>query len=131
MAKGSSSSAVATTSNNTDKRIAVESGIGISSDSSAITINALDGDIVKQALQTVQMSDATAGQGFQSLLSLADKFLSGANTAIGKTQDTTLAAISAVSSAQNDAKGAVDQKTMIMLAAVAAAVVIVPKMGNK
>lgn len=128
MAKGGSTSSVATTSNATDKRIAVESGIGISSDSSHISIQALDGDIVKQALETVQMTNAIGGDGFGKLLSLADKVLVGAGEMVAKTQDTTMAAINSVNTAANDAKGSMDQKTVVMLAAVAAAVVIIPRM---
>lgn len=131
MAKSSSSSAVTTQSQALDKRIAVESGIGISSDESTINIQSVDGEIVKRALDVVEMSNATAGDGFGQLLSLADKFLTGAGESVGKTQDTTLAAISAVNSAVNDSKGAIDQKTMILLAGVAAAVVILPKMRGK
>lgn len=117
---GSSSSSNATTTTNTDKRIAIESGIGISSDSSTVNVQALDGNIVMKALDTVSAADATAGTGFTQLLGLADKLFTGAGEIITKTQDTTLAQVGALNQAQNDARGSIDQKTMIVLAGAAA-----------
>lgn len=110
-----SSSSSSSTTNNTDKRIAVETGIGISSDGSNITVEALDGDIVTKALDTVKAADATAGAGFQQLLTLADKLFTGAGQVVETTQATTLEQIKSINTAQNDSKGAIDQKTIIVL----------------
>lgn len=110
-----SSSKSSSTTTNVDKRIAVETGIGISSDGSTINVQALDGEIVKQALETVQTADATAGEGFSQLLTLADKLFTAGGEIITKTQDTTLAQLETINTAANDQKGSIDQKTMIVL----------------
>ena len=129
MAKGAqSSSSVATTSTSMDKRIAVESGIGISSDSSTITINALDAPIVNHALDAIIANDATQGASFSQLLGLADKLFTGAGAVIEKTQDTTLKQLDTINTAASNKSGAIDQKTMIVLAVAGAAVLILPKM---
>lgn len=127
---GSSSSSNSTTTNTTDKRMVVDgSSIGISSDTSTVTVNALDADIVKKALDTVSAADATAGAGFSQLLTLADKLFTGAGQIIDNTQKTTMAQIEAVNAARADAQGTIDQKTMIVLAAVTAGAVILSRKG--
>lgn len=117
----SSSSSNVTETTNVDKRIAIESGIGISSDSSTVTVQALDGDIVKKALDTVAGADATAGQGFTQLVALADKLFTGAGAMIDKTQTASLSQLETINTAMNDQKGAVDQKTLIIIGGVAIA----------
>lgn len=126
---GSSSSSSATTTNTTDKRLSIQSGVGVSSDSSTVTVNALDAGAIQSALDTVKANDATQGQGFQALLGLADTLFQGAGTILNKAQDTTLAQQAAISTAQTNASGQIDQKTMIVLAASAAAVLILRKKG--
>lgn len=118
---GGSSSSTSSTTTNIDKRLALESGVGISSDQSTVTVNTLDAGIVDKALQTVQLADATSGQGFSQLLALTDKLFTGAGQALQTTQATTLAQVGALNQAQNDARGAVDQKTIIVLAVAGAA----------
>lgn len=125
----SSSSTTSTTTQNTDKRIAISEGIGISSDSSTVNVSTLDAGIVNKALDTVSAADATAGDGFGKLLALADKLFVGAGEVIDKTQTTTMAQIGALSSAQNDAKGAIDQKTIVVLAIAGAAALVLSKRG--
>jgi len=125
-----SSSSSATTTTNTDKRIAVESGIGISSDSSTVTVEALDGAIVQKALDTVQAADATAGQGFSQLLGLADKLFTGAGEVISSTQNASLKQLETLNTAANDSKGTIDQKTMIVLAVAGAAAIVLPKLAK-
>lgn len=118
---GGSSSSTSSTTQNTDKRIAVDTGVGISSDSSTVTVNTLDSGIVTKALDTVSAADATNGQGFTQLLGLADKLFTGAGDSLKASQATTLAQIGALNTATNDAKGSVDQKTIIVLAVAGAA----------
>lgn len=113
---GGSSSSQSSTTQNTDKRIAVEQGIGISSDSSTISVQALDAGIVGQALETVQLADATAGDGFNRLLGLADKLFATGSKVLETGQATTLAQVGALSQAQTDAKGNINQNTMVILA---------------
>lgn len=118
---GGSSSSTASTTTNTDKRIAISDGIGISSDSSTVNVQTVDAGIVTKALETVNMADATNGQGFQALLGLADKLFTTADGTLKTTQATTLAQVGALNTAQNDAKGSIDQKTIIVLAVAGAA----------
>lgn len=116
--KSSSSSNVTTT--NVDRRqVVAEGAIGIASDSSTINLQMLDADIVNKALEVVGANDATNGASFTQLLSLADKMFTGAGDIISKAQDTTLSQIGALQTAQNDQKGAIDQKTLVIVAGTA------------
>jgi hypothetical protein len=124
---GGSSSSNATTTQTTDKRMVVDQGIGISSDSSTVTVNALDGDIVKKALDTVAAADATAGTGFTQLLGLADKLFTGAGSMIDKTQAASLAQLETINAAAADKSGTIDQKTMIVLAVAGAAALVLSR----
>ena len=119
---GSSSSSTSSTTQNYDKRVAVETGVGLSSDSSTVTVNTLDAGIVQKALDTVATADATAGQGFNQLLTLADKLFTTGSKVLETGQATTLAQVSALNATAADAKGTIDQKTMIVLAVAGAAV---------
>lgn len=115
----SSSSSNASTTVTTDKRLAIESGIGISSDSSTVNVTTLDAGIVAKALDTVASADATAGQGFDKLLGLADKLFTGGFKALESSQSLTTAAFSA---GVNDKAGALDNRTIaIGVVAIAAA----------
>ncbi len=127
---GGSSSSTSSNTTNVDKRLALDSGVGISSDQSTVnvTTNNLDAGIVGNALDSVNnaidavsIADATNSQGFTQLLGLADKIFQGAGTILQNTQATTLAQVGALNTAQNDNKGAIDQKTIIVLAVAGAA----------
>lgn len=114
-----SSSSTSTTTTTTDKRLALESGIGISSDQSTVMVNTLDAGIVSKALDTVSAADATAGQGFAQLLTLAGKIMEGGFAALASSQSLTNAAYR---SATNDKAGAIDNRTIaIAVVALAAA----------
>lgn len=126
---GGSSSSNSTTTQTTDKRMVVDQGIGISSDSSTVTVNALDGEIVKKALDTVAAADATAGVGFTQLLGLADKLFTGAGNMIEKTQNSSLAALENINAAAADQAGTINQKTMIVLAVAAAGAFVLARKG--
>lgn len=129
---GSSNSSNQTTTQNTDKRLVVDSGIGISSDSSTVTVNSLDAGIVGQALNTVQLADATNGQGFGQLLSLADKLFVGAGNLVAGTQQASLSMAEATQKATNTAyqnataekSGTLDNKTIMILGVAAAAAMV-------
>lgn len=114
---GSSSSSSSSSTTNTDKRMVVDQGIGISSDSSTVNVQALDGQIVSKALDTVAAADATAGAGFEKLLNLADGLFQAGGKLVDKVSDTSMAAVEAVNTAQNDSKGSIDQKTLVIMAA--------------
>jgi hypothetical protein len=119
----SSSSSNSTTTTNVDKRQVVDAGgIGVSSDQSTVSVtnNSLDAGIVNTALDVVKSNDATNGASFSQLLSMADKLFTTSSNIIGKAQDTTLSQVGALTTLSNDQKGAVDQKTLIILGAVVA-----------
>lgn len=128
----SSSSTNTTTTTNIDRRQVMSDGaIGITSDGSTVNIQSMDAGIVKAALDVVAGADATNGNGFNALLNLADHLFTGAGSLLEKTQQTTLAQVGQVSTAQNNAKGAVDQKTIMVLAGVAGAVAVAIAIGKK
>ena len=116
----SSSSSAATTTSNIDKRQVVSSGaVGVTTDAAgdiSVTNNTLDAGAIQGALDYVKATDATQGANFTSLLSLADKMFSTGAGVIKTAQDTSLAQIDQINTAQNNSKGAIDQKTMIILA---------------
>lgn len=128
MAKSSSSSSVATTNQAIDKRVAVESGIGISSDGSTVNIQSIDADLMKETMNVLGASDAVKGEGFARLLNLADKLFDRAGGMVERTQNTALEQLDTLNRAQNDARGSIDQKTLMVIAIAGAAMVIVPKM---
>lgn len=116
----SSSSSNATNSTNIDRRQVVDSGgVGVSSDSSTVTItnSTLDGGVIKGALDYVKATDATQGSNFTALLGLADKMFATGAGVIKTAQDTTLAQIGQINTAQNDAKDQISQKTIMIIAA--------------
>lgn len=117
---GGSSSSNSTSTQTTDKRMVVDNGIGISSDSSTVNVTTLDAGIVSKALDTVAAADATSGAGFSQLLGLADKLFTGAGSMIEKTQNASLAQLETINAAAADQAGTIDQKTMIVLAVAAA-----------
>lgn len=129
---GSSESSNATTTTNTDKRLVVDSGIGISSDSSTVTVNALDAGIVEKALDTVQINDATNNQGFTTLITLADKLFTGAGNLVAGTQagaltlaeQTAQATNAAYQTATAEKSGSLDNKTIVILGVAAAAAMV-------
>ena len=115
----SSSSSNSTSTTNIDKRQVVDTGgIGVSSDSSTVTVtnNSLDAGIVNTALDVVKANDATNGASFTQLLNMADKMFTNSAAMIAKAQDTTLSQVGTLTTLANDQKGAVDQKTLIILA---------------
>lgn len=115
---GSSRSSNDTT--NTDKRVVVDSGAGISGDNSSIVVNAADVDVVKRAMDSFDKGTATQGQGYSELLQTAWKMFDKSTSAVGSAQ---AGLAQAYAQHEQDAKGAVDQKTILALAGLAAVVV--------
>lgn len=120
MGGSSSKSSSSQTTNNTDNRIVTESGVVASGGSSIVaTIEHLDGDIVKDALQFATDASDDNSASLDKLIGLAsDLFGQGADLIRGG-QDTVLAAAQSVA---NDQRGAIDQKTIVVLGLGAAAV---------
>lgn len=120
--KSSSSSSTSSNTTNTtniDRRQVMSDGaIGITSDSSTVNVEQVDAGLVKAALDVVAGADATAGDGFNRLLSLTEKIFSTGGQVLDKTASASLAAVSAVDSARAEAAGTIDQKTLVILGAV-------------
>lgn len=129
---GDSESSQAT--HNIDKRNAVQNGIGLSGDGSSVTTysttiltdagmtgKALDANNAfgARALDSIDKSTAlTAGQ-FDKLLQAAENLWQRGETLVGQTQKHVA---DAYLTANTDARGAIDNKTIIVLAVAGAAV---------
>lgn len=128
----SSSSNSSTTTMNTDKRLVVDSGVGVSSDQSTVNVTSTDLGAISQAFGFAGASGAkaldfaTAGGErvagtMDKVLGLADTLLKGSLTAVA---DTNNLVNSAYETARTTEKGTIDQKTMIVLAVTAAGAAI-------
>lgn len=119
---GGSRSSSAQTTYNTDKRIAVDSGIGVSADNSTVgvTINntTTDAGIVSRALQTIDVNNATNAEGFTQLLDAAGDLFKRGESLIGQTQKSVA---DAYGQAQTNKAGTIDNRTIIVLAVAGAA----------
>lgn len=132
---GSSKSSQATS--NYDQRVAVQDGIGLSA-SNGNVINVTDGGIVKDALGSVNLiakdafdavniSTAANGEGFAKLLDVAENMFNRSEGLIGQTQKSVA---DAYSQAQTDAKGTVDNRTIMVLGVAAAAALAFANRGK-
>lgn len=109
---GGGSSSSSSTTVNTDQRLAVgDGGAGISGDNSSINITSVDGAIVSRALDSVDSASAVQGDIFSKLLDVSKDL-------IGTTQKSVE---NAYSRAATDAKGSLDNKTIVILGLGAAA----------
>lgn len=117
---GGGSSRQSNDTNIQDKRVVVDSGAGISGDNSSITVNAADVDVVKRAMDSFDKGSVTLGQGYSSLLEAAGKIFDTSTKAVTGAQ---AGLASAYAQHEQDSKGAVDQKTILALAGLAAVVV--------
>lgn len=142
---GGSRSSSAQSTSNIDRRIAVQDGIGISGDSNALelitntTTNVLDGGAIKgafettestvsRALDSVDVSNATLGQGYDRLLGAAERLFDRGGELIGQTQKSVA---DAYVRAQDTSRGTIDNRTIIVLAVAGAAAVIIASRGTK
>lgn len=119
------------TTNNTDKRVANQSGL-VATEGSNITYTALDGDAINSAFEFASGANAVNGDGFEKLLGVTERLMTKssdtATTLSSRFQDNVMQAFE---TAKTAATGSIDQKTMILLAVAAAAVVIVPMVYRK
>ena len=106
---GDSRSESSSATTNTDKRVAVDSGVGLSGDNSSVVIT--DSGIVSRALDSVDTSSAMQADTFDKLLNVSERL-------IGSTQKSVS---DAYSKATTDAKGSLDNKTIVILGVTAAA----------
>lgn len=115
--KGGSSSSSSNQTVSTDKRLVVDGGsVGVSSDSSTVTVNQTDLGAIGKAFDFASASGANVITTLDKVLGIADTVLKGSLTAV---QGTNSVVSQAYETAKNTTSGAIDQKTMIILAAVA------------
>lgn len=113
----SSSSSTSTQTISTDKRMVVDNGVGVSSDSSTVTVTAVDLGAVSKAFEFAGASGQAVVGTLDKVLKLADTVLTGSLTAA---KDSTALVSQAYETAENTKGGSIDQKTMMVLAGVAA-----------
>lgn len=107
----------------TDKRLAVESGWGVTADNSTVTIQSADPRIVQSAMDAVSIANATAGDGFARLLQTTERLFAGGQAA-------TVDAVQSAVTAASESRGVFDQKSIIILA-VAGLVALVMIRGGR
>ncbi|GGI16897.1 hypothetical protein [Oxalicibacterium faecigallinarum] len=127
MGRSSSSSQAnqTTQTSSYDNRIVTESGIVAAGGSSIVAnIESMDGDIVKAALNfaTDASDDNSANLG--KLIEFGTKLFTTGADMLQTGQQTALAAMA---SAENDKRGAIDQKTVVVLGIAAAAALVMTK----
>lgn len=121
---GSKSKSSQATTNN-DNRVAVDGGIGLSaSDGNTISVTTSDPVIVSRALDSVDVANAGMSEGFERLLNAAGGLFDRGESLIGQTQK---AVADAYGQAQNDARGTIDNRTMIVLAVAGAAALVLAR----
>jgi hypothetical protein len=118
---GGSSSSSAQTTNNVDKRLVVGDGLGVTADNSSVSVNVTDGGIVSRALTTVELSNASLGEGYDKLIDTAAAMFDQSQGLIGQTQKSVA---DAYSQAQTNVSGTIDNKTITVLAIAGAAVAV-------
>lgn len=124
--KSSSSTATATT--NVDRRQVVDHGVGVSSDSSTVSVTSVDLGAVEAAFGFADASGQLVAGSFDKVLKLADTVLTGSLNAADKSAALVSAAFE---TAKNTESGSIDQKTMMVLAGVAAVAFVAVKRGAK
>lgn len=123
-------------SNTYDNRVAVQDGVGLSSsnnnwiDASRTSyVNVTDGGLVGRGLDTVDkaisgalnsvnVNNATNAEGFAKLLDTAGSWFTQSQGLIGQTQKSVA---DAYAQAQTEAKGTIDNKTIMVIAVAAVA----------
>ena len=109
-------------SSNQDNRVAVQDGIGLSySSGNTINVETVDAEIVGKALDSVNVSNALNSDNFTKLLDVQKDMFNTSQGLIGQTQKSVA---DAYAQAQTEARGTIDNKT-IMVLGVAAAVALV------
>ncbi|MGV0983489.1 MAG: hypothetical protein ACOYB2_02975 [Limnohabitans sp.] len=110
---GDSSSSSSNTTNNYDKRVVTNDGFGLSGDNNTVTMTTLDGGAIQKAFDFASANNAVLGGGYDALINAGQNL-------IGQTQK---AVADAYGQAQADKNGTIDNRTIIVLAAVGAAAV--------
>lgn len=128
----SSSSANTQSTTNVDRRQVVgEGGLGVSSDSSTITVNQLDGGAIARAFDYGNIVAKGSGDVATGLIKTAQEVFAKSYDALQKDREFVQTAGNQVVKAYDDAKGDGTQKFLIGIGVVAAvSVVAVAAMGG-
>lgn len=135
---GGSSSSNETTTQNIDKRLVVDSGVGVSSDSSTVNVSALDGGAIASAfefagqnVELMKSADALQGKTVSELLGLTDRVFQGAFTVLDKNAALVESSSKFVSQAYDNAKGEGDVKKLVAAGVIAAVAIVAVKSFGK
>lgn len=90
---------------------------------------ALDKDVAASAFDFAKASDALSGEQLNDVIRFAEKVFDGGRDVLQGARETVADAYSAATSSQIDAKGSIDQKTMIVIAVIGAAALYAMKKG--
>lgn len=121
---GGSSSSSSQTTTSTDKRLVVDSGVGVSSDSSTVNVNALDGGSIAEAFKFADAVSKGNQSNVSEIIKLAGGVFSNAYKTLDKQAGFVDNAGQAVAKAYEDAKGAGVEKTALIAVGIAALAMI-------
>ncbi len=136
---GDSSSSTNQTTNQVDRRQVVDSGsVGVSSDTSTVTVSILDGGAIvgakalaESALNLVKASDQETGKTLADVLGFAENVFTTGIGVLDKAGDQVAAQSEIVSKAYDNAKGEGTQKNLIAAAALATVAIVAVKVWGK
>lgn len=119
---GSSSSSSSNQTSNVDKRQVVDGqGIGVSSDSSTVSVtnNSLDGNAIGKAFDFASSNDIAAGKSVEQVLNLAGHFLDTGAQLLDKQSAVLNQQGQMVAAAYQDAKGQTQDNKYLIAGALA------------
>jgi hypothetical protein len=115
---GSSSSSSSQQTNNVDRRLVTDGGsVGVSADSSTVSVNVLDAGAIAAAFDFAKLSDQETGKTLNSVLGLARDVFTGGRAVLEQGGNQ-------VDRAYASAKGEATQKNMLMVAALAVVAIV-------
>ena len=128
---GGSSSSNETTTQNIDKRLVVDAGIGISSDSSSVNVTALDGGAVQAAFEFAGKTADMQGDASMQLLALANSVFNRSFDVISQNAEIVKTAGASVATAYDNAKGEGDAKRLVAYGVIAAVAIVAVRSFGK
>lgn len=117
-------SSSASTTNNIDRRVAVQGGVGVSGDGN--TVMTVDPEVVARAFDSIDKNNAIGAEGYSKLLDTAKMMFNTSEGLIGKTQS---AVADAYAQAQTTKQSTIDNKTIVVLAVAGAVAAIAFRKG--
>ncbi len=132
----SSKSASTTTTNNVDKRLVVDNGgVGVSADSSNVSVSVLDGGAVNAAISLAKFSGDNQLKGYEDLLGLTKDTFGSVFDIVKKNTDTvdhiTSTVTSAVQDARNSELKATNDNRYLVAAGLAVVGIVAVKVWSK